>query len=201
MKKTDYLTYLLLIIAALIFLAVEFSSAMTITSHTSMTGVGVVDRTVEAETAKWYEGSKFHSDLRTPYLGIQGESEVDFTEELWMQKANETEISVDGTYKNEGVFHRVDISSYEVGTRYKFENTGGEYIKSRLFANGNESAMYVEGGVSSKGGWRIIARDPNTKVKEFWEDTDYEGTFNIILDYSIKRVTHSAAVSDWLGCP
>lgn len=201
MRRKEDLAYLVVIVAALLFLAVEFGSAATITSHTSMTGEGVIDKTVDVQTAKWYEGQKFNSDLRTPFLGKYGGSEVDFTEEICMKGAKETEITVEGTYKNEGVMHRVDIRSYEVGTRFKFENTGGEYTKHQFLANENESAMSVEGGVSSKGGWCVYARNPNTQLKEFREKVDYDGKFDMSIEYSIERATHSEPVSDWLGCP
>jgi hypothetical protein len=201
MKKKEHLTYLVVIVAALIFLAIELSSAVTITSYTSMTGEGIVDRTIDIQTAKWYEGSKFTGTLRTPSMGRYGESTIDFTEEICMKGANETEIAVEGTYKNEAVLHRVDIRSYEVGSRYKFENTGKEYTKHALLANGNESTMHIEGGVSSQGRWSVIARDPGTRLKEFRDKVDYEGIFDIIIDYSIERATRSAPVSDWFGCP
>lgn len=201
MKKKEHFLYLAVIVAALTFLAVEFSSAATITSYTSIAGEGVIDRTVNVQTDEWYKGAKFDSDLRTPYLGKYGASEIDIQEEICVRAGNESEITVEGTYKTEEIYHKNDISSYDVGTRYKVQNTGSEYTKYKLFVNENASSMYIEGVVSSRGGWSITACDPETKLKEFRENVDYDGNFNIIIQFSLERATKSAPVTDWLGCP
>lgn len=217
------MVYLGVIVAAVLFLAVEFSGAATITSYTAMTGEGVIDRTVDVQTAKWYNGLKYSDEMHTPYTGWvgpgsvdvkrfdfgqltwaverYGASKVEFEEEICMTGTNDSEISIEGKYKTEQVVHRVDVRSYAVGTRYQIDNTGGENSKHKFLVNQNRSVMQVEAGVWGKGGWCVIAKDPEDKLKEWRDKSDYNGIYDLIIRYNIERVSEAEPLSDWLGCP
>jgi hypothetical protein len=181
--------------------SVAVGGCATISSYTSMQGEGVIDRDLDVQTDMWYEGQKFTSTMRTPYLGIHGTSVVDFSEEIFVLRENESEIAVEGKYTLDRTFHRANIRSYAVGSSFKIENVGAEQSKHMMLANQNESAIRVEGSVTGTGDWCIIARDPDSKLREYRDDVEYDGSFYAVIEYGIERVAFSPDVTDWLGCP
>ncbi|MBE9592786.1 MAG: hypothetical protein IMF19_04830, partial [Proteobacteria bacterium] len=119
MRKKEFLTYGAIIVVAIVFLGAEFSSAMPTTTTTTIEGKGVIDRTIEIQSAKGSYGLSYQSDMRTPSLGYYGISQVDFFEKIVFGEGNETYIVIDGKYSLDNVYRLTDVKNYDVGTRYK----------------------------------------------------------------------------------
>lgn len=210
MKKG--LTMLVAAIVVLGLICVIVSAAANdknIGSVFTVKGTGLIDASLEVNTADSYSGLALSQYVYTPSLGMGGPSYLEYTSEFELGMYNVTgeNRTHDLTYTEDGIVsnvrHSMSIKNYAIGSVMGFKYTGNGSQVVEAYADNSLSEIAIEGQIEGKMKVYQRVRDPKTRVDLSREMNELIGKYGYSFNANAEEYNYPASDlnGDWLGCP
>jgi hypothetical protein len=177
-------------------------------SSITISGVGLIDTSLEVNTNGCYSGLALSQYLYTPSLGMNGPSYVEYSSEFELGIYNISEINQtqDIIYTENGmasnVRHSTYLQNYEVGSVAGFTYTGNATQRVEMYGDNTLLEIEVEGVIAGKIKLSQMTKDPVTRIVLSRETTELRGEFAYDWNAYEEIITYPASgiINDWLGC-
>lgn len=177
-------------------------AAISIENSIEISGIGIIDHCIEAQTNFTMTGQKYTESVITPSLGWYGISNVNIHSEFGMLTGNESDIAIEGTTISNYTAAMYSMRNYDLGAVQEFLYRGDTTISYELMADNFSSLMITEGTTEGKMEYNIVLKNSNTRKTLYNEKFEFLGLLNYIGESYIENVTYpGAGDEDWLGCP
>lgn len=200
MEKKAVILIATIIICSLLCTVAQ--AAISIESSMSISGTGIIDHYIEAQTNYTLSGQKYTESVRTPSLGLFGVSEVDNRAEFSMLTGNESDIVVEGATTSNYIAAMYCMRNYQTDVVQEHIYRGDTTGSYEFMADDFSSLMAAEGTTSGKMEFDIISKSRDTHKTLYNEKFEFFGVLDYVIENYIENVTYPGAGNgDWLGCP
>lgn len=208
---------LTIFIISIILLTTILSNGVTITvaddrnmgSSITISGVGLIDTSLEVNTDGHYSGLALSQYLYTPSLGMNGPSYMEYSAEFELGIYNISEVNQtqEIIYTENGmasnVRHSTYLQNYEVGSVAGFTYTGNATQRVEMYGDNSLSEIEIEGLIEGKMKLSKMTKDPVTRIILSREINEFAGeyVYNWNAYAEIIEYPASGIAKDWLECP
>lgn len=175
---------------------------ISVENSVSVSGAGVLDHYIEAQTEYTHNGQKYTEWVRTPSLGWYGVSKIDVRVELAMMTGNKSDIATEGDMESDYTTAMYCMRNYDLGAIQEFLYDGNTTLSYMFMADNFSSLMVAEGATKGYTEFNIVLKDINTTKPLYDERFTFRGVLGYDIESYIENVSYPGAMSeDWLGCP
>lgn len=194
----------IIIVGLVIMLLISTATAaISIENSYELDGTGVMDHNIDAQTERLLDGQKYSASMRTPSLGLFGDSTLKYNEEINVLTGNESDIEVLGALLGNYTISKYCMRNYDIGAQQSLYTKGNTILDYEFMGDNYSSAMVVDGRTAGKTEYSILVRNvsaPHSIV--FDENFEFSGLLSYNVESYIENITYPAeGCEDWLGCP
>lgn len=199
MEKAIVKGIVIITVCAMLISVVQAS--ISVENSVSISGTGIIDHYIEAQTDIGMFGQKYTEELRTPALGLFGTSEIESRAEFSMLAANDTDIFSEGAMVSNYTASEFCMRNYDLGVVQDVKYHGDVMSTYTFQADNFSSLMLIESVSTGKTGYNIVVKDTSIFKTLYEESFEILGFTKLNIESYIENISYPCAGGDWLGCP